>query len=480
MKKILSLSPKEWVTGVSQGSHFGSGIWSSATGINPFIAPYRGNSTEGLLQASPSVTDLTASVIVDTPIGWTNDYAVNGDQTLYIQGTGTLYSLNIVTNSSLTALRSVSNMANGIVAFKATGETKYLYYFQKTQIGRYDFVSTYVDNWATGLDNTVHHPTHRFFDVIFYGNGDTVGSIRDAGGTATNNINELDVGAEFTITTLSDDGAYLVIGITKNTGAAGQSQAFNTTKILFWDTNSSSWEKEWDLDAPDIISIKKKGSALYALTSTGLYVFNYATAPQKVVNLDYADNASVNSTYGSHYSMDVLGDGVIWGGTSRLHYYGKMTPKASTAYHQPYSVPSGTAFLVCSSARFNTLYVGTNTPKFGYHDYSGNGTPATGISAESIWLDLADRYSIERIDVILGSVLTTGDSVNIDVASIEEPSFTPFGGTNAVSYTNFGAKSRVKLLNSSIEAENLKIKPTFVAGTVKIKRIDIWGDKIDT
>lgn len=486
MKKILSLSPNDWLSGIAQSYHFGRGIWAgSAAGINPFINPQRASATFGLLQAAPAVTDLTASVIVDAPIGWVNDYAVNGDQTLYIQGTGTLYSLNLVTNSSLTAIHTIANMANGVAVFQpnkgASSSTKYLYYWQKTQIGRFDLTTNYVDAQYTGLQDTVHHPTHRLFDTIFYGNKDRLGSLRDDGSQGvTHTTNDLDFGSDYICTTLSDDGSYLVIGITKNSGAVGQNPTYNTTKILFWDTNSSSWEKEWDLDAPDIISIKKKGSTLYALTSTGLFVFNYSTPPQKVYSLAYTDAASVNSTYGGHYSMDVLGEGVIWGDDTRLHYYGKMTPDSPIGYHQLFSVPSGTAFVVCASARQNTLYAGTTTPKFGYYDYSSNGTPDTGVSAESIYIDLLNRYSIERIDVILGSKLASGDALNIGIASVEETSLVDYGGTDAVSFANFGAKSRCRLEGTSLEAENLIIKPTFTSGAVKIKRIDIWGDDVKT
>lgn len=480
MKKILSLGPKDWMSGIAQGYHYGSGIWASATGINPFVDAQRANTRVGLLQAGPAVTDLTASVIVDTPIGWTADRNVSSNK-LFIQGTGTLYSLDLDNDGSLTALRTVADMANGIVVFQPNGGTKLLYYWQKTQIGTFDLTSTYDDNGDsyTGLQSTVHHPTHRLFDVVFYGNKDRIGSLRDNGsGGVTHSLNELDFGSDYTCTTLSDDGSYLVIGITKNVG--GGSLVYPGTKILFWDTNSSSWEKEWDLDAPDIISIKKKGEVLYALTSTGLFLFNYSTSPTKVLSLQTGDTAGVSATTGAHYSMDVQGDGVVWGSASRLHYYGKFVSDSKTSYHQPFSVPNGTATLVCSSAKHQRIYAGTSTPKFGYYNHSSSGTPDTGVGAESVYIDLLDRYSIQRIDIIYGAKLASGDSVNIGVATPELTTIADYGGTNASSFANFGAVSRTKLLGTSLEAENLLIKPTFVGGVAKIKRIDIYGDKIET
>ena len=484
MKKILSLGPKDWMSGIAQGYHFGSGIWGGgASGINPFINAQRASTQLGLLQAGPAVTDLTASTVVDTPIGWTADFASNGDLKFYFVGTGTIYSsiLSSLTVGAVSAIRTVSNMANGVIAFKAGTESKYLYYFQKTQIGRMLMDnSSPSDNWATGLVSTVHHPVHRFFDIVFYGNGTAlgnVGSIRNASNTATHAGNELDIGAEYTITTLSDDGRYLVIGATKNVG--GGNSIYPGTKILFWDTNSSSWEKEWDLPAPDVISIKKTPSGMYALTSIGLFIFNFDTPPRQVLNLGTNDTAGVSSTTGAHYSMDVVGDGVMWGSTARLHYYGKFVAGAPTAYHHLFSVPNGIATMVCASANHQVVIAGTTNPKFGFYNYS-SGTADTGVSAESIYIDLLDRYSIERIDVIYGTKLATGDSVNIGVATIENGTISDYGGTNASSFANFGAVSRTKLLNTSIETENILIKPTFVGGSAKIKRIDVYGDKIET
>lgn len=477
MQKILSLDTKDWFSGVAQGYHAGAGIWAAASGINPFVDLVGLNQRIGLLQANPAVTDLTSTVVNETPIGWTADLATNGDQTLYFNSTSHLYILNVSSDAGLTDQRTVANLANGTITFQPNGGTKYLYYWQKTQIGRFDLSSTYVDNQYTGLQSTVHHPTHRFLDAVFYGNKDRIGSLRDDGAAGvTHATNDLDFESNYECTTISDDGYYLVVGITRNTSAS--TGVYPGTKILFWDTNSSSWEKEWSIDAPDIISIKRVGTRMYALTSNGLYVFSYGTSPTLVHLHSAADVAQPNPTNGGHYSMDVLADGVLWGSANELHYYGKMTPDAPFAYHQPVSVPSGTAQMVVSSAKAQRIYVGTTTPKFGFYDQSSAGTPNTSVTAESIMIDLKNEWKIGRIDFVMGFPLASGDSLNIGLANDIAGSFTDFQKTNAVSFADYGAKMSAKLLGT-FNAELLRMKLTWAGGTVKIKRIDVWGDKID-
>lgn len=155
MKKILSLSTKEWFSGVAQGYHFGSGLWASAAGINPFIDAQRANTRVGLLQAAPAVTDLTGAVVIDTPIGWTADLASNGDQIMYFNGTGTLYQATTSgsTISSVTANRTVANMANGISVFQPNGGTRRLM-FSRGKVNVADETANYTV--ALGTTNWHH------------------------------------------------------------------------------------------------------------------------------------------------------------------------------------------------------------------------------------------------------------------------------------------------------------------------------------
>jgi hypothetical protein len=486
MKKILSLTAKDWLSGITQGTHIPSGLWIGASGINPFVNPVRTSTSLGALQAGPAVTDKTGAVVGETPIAWVTGIDGNsGKENLWFSTTGKFYSFDLSDDTGPTDRRTVANMANGLGTFQAAGNAqKYLYYWQKTQIGRFNLAATYDDDWSvtvapgdnTGLQSTVHHPVHKFYDALFYGNKDRIGSIRDDGAAdVVHATNDLDFESDYTVTTLSDDGLYLVIGMTNNIDDGAN--IYSGAKIRFWDTNSSSWEREWDLPAPDIISIKKVGIRMYALTSVGLFVFNFSTPPQLVYSLLSTDTAGVSSTTGSHHSMDVLGEGVLWGSGTRLHYYGKMIPQAERAYHQPFAVPSGTATMVASSAKYQKVFVGTTTPKFGYYDFSDSGTPDTGVNAESRVIDLGQEYLIGRIDVVLGSKLASGDSLNIGVGTGVGTTLNDFQSENAVSYTNYGATNSVKL-DGSVKAEQFIIKPTFVGGGVKIKRIDVWGDPV--
>ena len=61
--KILSLTTKNYLTGLASGAHVErGGLWHTAVGINPFINPEQGNTDVGLLQTSPAPTEVTGGV----------------------------------------------------------------------------------------------------------------------------------------------------------------------------------------------------------------------------------------------------------------------------------------------------------------------------------------------------------------------------------------------------------------------------------
>ena len=51
MQKILSLGVKDWITGIGAGQHMeGTGLFTTADGINPFVDPFLNSAGFGLLQ----------------------------------------------------------------------------------------------------------------------------------------------------------------------------------------------------------------------------------------------------------------------------------------------------------------------------------------------------------------------------------------------------------------------------------------------
>lgn len=484
MRKLLSLTSKHFVTGISPSRHYAkSGVFASAAGINPFVDPRLGSSQLGLLQTSASPTDISSSVVVDTPFARVSRVTGSNAGRMYILGaSGHFYSMDLASPAAPTDLRSgtpITNPANGIVIYKTRGGTEYLYYWQQTQIGRWDLAGSHPTGWTdnqfTGLQSTTYHPVKLINDRVYYGNKDRIGMIYDAAGTPTNNLNVLDFPSDFLVTALEEDTSYLVAALTKNT-ASGVIGA--ETKVIFWDKSSPSWNKEWPINDFNIISMKRVGSFIYAVGSKGLWAFNFSTPPELIEPL-----SGQASAFGYANAADLINGAVLWGGPGYINAFGKFLPGLPNAYSQPYKIGSSDITLVDANNAAGNIIVGTAEPKlYKISPYVGG---ATGLNAETVYFDLGQEFDIKRIDVSFGERLTSGDIVSITVGRDESFSYdvwatirhSDVGGVEFVkTVAGFGAGGT---LVGAVPAEMLKLKITFVAGAAKIKKIDVYGTPRD-
>lgn len=495
MKKILELNKKQFMRGMARSGYFteDTGIWAgSARGINPFMKPERANVNTGVLQTSVAPIDSTSTVVVDTPMAWVNDVDVSSNYAMFFLGSSGHFYKQILTSPTAapTDLRSgtpITDPANGIAVYQPFGGTKLLYYWQKTQIGTWDLSGTYPTGWDdngsayTGLQSTIHHPNHRFAGAVYYGNKDRVGRLIDDGASGVSfSLNVLDIPSDELITTLWDDGTYLVIGSTPNLTTSG-TQQFNTllgARIRFWNLQDPSWTREWEIkDAVNILSIRRVGSMLYALASNGLWEFTFSSEPKRVLWLSSSDAPVLSTTVGSHYCMDTYGDGVIWADAAgALQFYGSPMPGHPKIYYQPFTGASGNIRMVSANANTDYIFIGTDGPKYYAQATTTGGT--TGISPESIYFELGAKYKIRRIDVVTSKKLVSGDILNITVANGQGETLQDWGSSNAFSYANFGDVFTMKVFGE-FEAENLIIKPNFVAGNIKIRSITVYGDELE-
>ena len=253
MKKLFSLGQKELASGLNSGGYYNEngGLWYQAKGLNPFI---KNDNYKNMMAGCSAPTDITGAVIVDNPWAYASRITGSNAGTLYIYGdSGHNYSIDLSgTNNPVDLSHTVANSANGYAIFSVAGTDK-LYYFQKTQIGTFDFASTWTDAWKTGLQSTTHHPTHPFIDRIYFGNLYYVGQIHNNAGTADINATALNLPSDYTVTCISDDGQYLVIGATKSKDTSSSSNTLTAeTRVFFWDTNSASWQKEYALQSASI------------------------------------------------------------------------------------------------------------------------------------------------------------------------------------------------------------------------------------
>lgn len=470
MIKILSIDQSQIMSGLAIGDYMqNTGLWSSAPGLNPFI---ESTSLRGLIAGSSAPTDITGSTVVDTPIAGKTRVTGSGTGSLYILGSsGHLYSIDISGDNNPSDLRSgtpISNPANGLEIFKPNGGTEYLYYWQTGQIGRWNLSGSYptgwTDNWSTSLESTAYHPTHQFLEAVWYGNKDRIGCL--SGSSPTNTLNALDFPSDFLVTDLTDDGTYLVASITKN---LGDNVMLAENRIIFWDTFSSSWQREWYIQDSAINTIYSRYGNIFVVGGRGLWMCNFVSPPTLIRPLTSSNNVS----YGYANAIAGMGDGIIFG--NQLTSYGKIIPEAPRAFFTPYAGHTGDVSLIVKDGRVNRMWVGTATPKLYRYNTATNGTAS---QFSTIFIDLKRRFKIKQLDFIIPNGLGSGDVVAVVGQSPEtNTTFVP------VSYANFGGVYRVKTVpNSSghaLETELLQLKLTISGGTPSIKRIDIWGEAVE-
>lgn len=480
--KILELTSKDWMSGIAVSAHMPStGLFTDAAGVNPFVDPLTQSASTGLLQTGATPVDVSGSVMADAVIG----SAYNGAAyTAYFSGDGGhIYSL--ATSgfpNTPTDIRSatVANLAEGLAIWQPNGGTRYLYYWQKTQIGIWNLVGTYPTGWTDNSIAAIHttgsviHPVHHLFGNLYYGNVDSVGSISDSGsGSSVSNPIALDIQGDFIVTTLCDDGNFLVVGATTNT-IAGNLQIHTLNKIFFWDTNSSTWQREWEIETAFIASIQKIGSTLFALCAEGLYAFNFSTPPTLIVPLSNADGPATVGGVSPTHQIACVKDGVVYWLSSGgdVCAYGSPIPGLAPRFFKPYKAYSTVPSHISVAGKFQ-FFIAGQSAKFGSLQTSSSGN--TSLSAKTIYIPLARKYQIHRLEIYLGEPLVSGDSLNIDVQADEDTTASDWG---TVSFTAHGAV-RTVMLSGNYTAENLRIVFNFNGGNVKIKKVCVYGDPIN-
>lgn len=483
MKKLLKLTTKHFLSGISATEHIeNGGIFNSTTaGCSPI---YFDKASIGLLGPGPAANNTGGAAVVDTIIAGAVNSSGGTTKLFSLGASGHFYSHDVSSaDATPTDLRSgtpITTPANGMEVYQTAGGTRYLYYWQKTQIGQWDLAGAYAtgwdDAWATGLDSTFIHPTHKFLDRIYYGNGNKLGAITDNAGTPTHNANVLDFPSDYYTTSLSDDGTYVIVALNRQS-VSGTPTSTTGAKILFWDMISASWIKEWNIpDSTGISSIRTVNGITYILETNRLSYCTFATPPTNIKYLagnlrpSFDGNASGSA---DHQRMIKYSDGVLWlTGAVTLAYYGKYIPEVPRALHVPFAgLTSASSILPIATT--SRLYVGGASKYYSVPTITGT---ATGISAKTFYIPLKTETKIGRIDIIFGKKLASGDSLLVDVRTDESEADSTNGTTwGTASFALHGAVQRVKLFNTK-SAENLKINLTFNGGTPLIKGIEVFGD----
>jgi hypothetical protein len=470
MKKILSLGTKEIMSGISQDDQIVSGgIWYSVDGLNPFVSRNLGAIT--FTQAPTEIGALSGDATSMTFDG-ASGYILTDSGNLYKTST----SFGTPTISNIRVAASISSPAVGIEMFQSMAGTKYLYYWQATQIGRFDLTGTYptgfTDNWHA-ITSSPKHPTLRIEDRIFFGSGNYVEYLYDAGADADVTTTALDLPKEYTITALGTDGEYLIIAASKN---AGVTSSYNETMLVYWDwkNNLPSWTKIHYVPEEKISSIQTVSGVQYAVGVRGLYAFNISTPP-KLVRKDVTSG-------GYPQSVGVYADALTFATGSKIGTYGKIIPNAPTALFKPIVDPANKT-ITCIRTDVATNRMFYCSDKVYYVAPLSSASSYIALNSAQVntaYLNLGASYSIKRIDFILAGVLASNEAtigVTLNGHGGKDSSST----FSDISYADSGAVGSFSSypLAENFVGDEVQLSITFGAGAIKIKRIDFYGEEIN-
>lgn len=494
MKKILSLGSKQFLTGLASNAHTETGgLFFKADGINPLYDAGGTASVEnGLLQAGSSPTDFTALGTVADTIICGAPVVTSGTAYLLMMGNGGHFYLKTVGAGDVVdraPTNLIANPANGMTVYAPAGGTILCYYWQKTQIGTYDITGNnhpasadthWKDDVYTGLTSTANHPVHQFVGNVYYGNDAYVGALLDNGaGGITHSTNVLDFPFRLKVTAISDDGTYLVVAVTEN--SAGNN-TFAHNRIVFWDTYSAQWTREWEIKDPFIWALKKMGNVVYAFGQYGIYEVSFGGVKKVLSRLvGFGTMGDLNLGYGANRATVFNGSALMFATDTTIDTFGKLAPDVANAYFKPFKIPAsvGTPTFISADLDVGRVYVATDGPKLYSYDLNG-ATRGTGVNMQTVYVPLGDKYQIERVDVVFGEPLVTGDSMSIQLKADEDGVATPVTALTAT-YASDGAIKRKKVRVTGFVAEDqLSIVVNFVGGAAKIKKIEVWGEPIIT
>jgi hypothetical protein len=464
MKKILSIKQKDFVSGISpykNDSRFG--LLYSANGYSPSLFG-------GGLAFTKAPVDIGGATVVDSIQGFA-DYT----DTLYAMGDGgNFYKITNLTAAAPTVVNLKSggvltNPAYGVASFSTiVGGAKIYYFNNSTKIGQLaPSTDTFSDSkYSLTYGHSGRAPTHVVNDRLFFGAQRFVSMLYDNGTDADPVLSEnvFDIPKEESVQSISDDGTYLIVAGIKGSNVKAES----TIYFWEWKDNIVTWTKKYAI--PDHIKcIQTISGITYGIGSRGLWAFTFSDYP---ILLREDISAS-----GYHTNiLNILKDQVIIGQTTSLFAYGKPNQFFPASL---LSLSTGYTGIILAS-NFNSQltrgFVSTLDDKLYLVDYTTQKT-ASSDSVVTSYIDLGNKFSISRVDLVFVDELASGDSVAIVArGSAGTTEGKDFVNGSTISFTNNGSVKDAKSeLSTVLLTDSLSLEFT-ISGTCVIKRIDIYGE----
>jgi hypothetical protein len=481
-RPILTLTTKDFLTGIAPSAHTErGGLFFTANGVTPTYDPGGTASVEnGLLQPGPAPTNIGGDTVTGTVWAACSGQIVSTIRAFFYDNDGKIYQL--LTNGTLTNAHdgdnnatpdAVSNPRPGLVIYQGK-----LHYWTSSHIGTYNG-TTWNDTAIDTLGTTGNIPApHVFLDRVYYlANSQTYLSFI-SGSTEYSNVLDWDIG--HLGTAISNDGVYLAIAITDNTAAAN---VFATCRVLFWDTYSSSWNREYEIRDPFIWAMKRMGNSVYAFGQYGIYEVSFGGGVRKILSRQIGFGTSTDITDGfGAYRADIYNQqALLFATDTTIDTLGQLAPDLPAAYFKHFKVPTSVGTPTCVYASFapGAIYVATDGDKLYRYDFN-NATRETSVSAQTIYIPLKEKTEITRIEVIFGEPLVSGDAMSLQLKTDEDTSATPTTAI-VVSYANDGAVRRKSArVDHFITDCAISLVVNFTTGSPKIKKINVYGNPIAT
>lgn len=486
MKKLLSLGSRQFLTGIAPSAHAESGgLFFNAVGVTPlFGAGSAASVNNGLLMAGAGGTAIT---IAGTPLNMIADKGVYFTSGLIIAASDNkIYKCQISDTTvpsfgaTTAAITSGGTLTGGMVLFNISGADK-LFYHRLDKIGNTDsdtYLSVSTDYWGA---MHVHYGLNK---IIFGNSYGKLGTIDSAGASS---LSALTFDATTVCTALSDDGIYVVAAITKN--YTGDPNLLMDTRVLFWDgSTTTGFLRDYPITDPFIYALNKTPNGVFAYGVTGIWQVTFDGVKKIFSHAPGVYTASGASVI--HYgkgAVSFFSDALLWGGNvgstnavTALKSLGKLDSSSASAYLNPIlGTASKNITAVSGQILKGYVFAADSTPQIKYYPI-GSGTPQTSISAQTVYIPLGDKYQIERVDVVFGEPLASGDSMSIQLKTDEDTTaIEATASALTASYATDGAIRRKSMKVTGFTAdEQISVVVNFVAGACKIKRIEVFGSPV--
>ncbi len=357
-----------------------------------------------------------------------------------------------------------------------------LFYFQSTQIGRYDGntwdddYSATVPTGATGI-GTMNWPTPHLFNGNMYfsiSQTNKIGALIDDGaGGITLETDVFDYDSKYSSFAIADDGQYLVIVASQNQEGA---DLFANNKVYFWDTFSSSWARDYDIKDPFIWKVQRMGNLVYCFGQYGIYEVSFGGGVKKILSRStgFGTPNDVVLGYGTQRATTYNQEALMWATDTTIDTLGKLDPSLPSAYFKPFKVPAGvgTPTLVFTEFAAGSVYVATDGDKLYRYDFNG-ATRDTG-TAQTIYFPVNAKVLVNRIDVIFGEPLDTNDVFEVNTILDEDTGPASFGSASFANDGQIRRKSLYPDVGVQVD-EQFSLSLAWSAGAAKIKRIEVYG-----